>query len=414
MKINKIGSILLSLAIAFGLWLYVITVISPDQERSYSAIPVTFQNASTLTERGLIMVSDDDLTVTVTLTGNRSDLNKIDAANLTVVADLSSIYEAGEYLLSYSVYPPSEVASSAVAVQSKEPSRITVQIAERASKEVPVQINYVGEVPEGYLLDKSGAELDFDAVTIMGPADVVNQIDHAAITVDCEGRTESISSSYRFELQDAEDNPVNAQRITTNVAEVSLMVRIVKTKNIPLKLNIVEGGGATQSTTQITLDPESITVSGSDAVMEGLEEIVLGTIDLAEIDGDTTLTFDIVLPEGVENISGITASTVDVRFDGLQTATFEVTNITPIHVTEGMQVQVLTKALTVTVRGPASQIQRLKANYIAAVVDLEGVSGTMTVEPVFTFGNNYPDVGVVGKYSVSVTVTTGQSNTTSE
>lgn len=414
MKHNKIGSILISLAIAFGLWLYVITVVSPDQERVYNNIPVTFQNSGTLTERGLMMVSGNDITVTVTLTGNRSDLNKIDVSNLTVVADLSSIQEAGEYLLSYSVYPPSDMSSGAITVQSKEPSRITVVVVDRVSKEVPVQIAYEGDVPEGYLLDKSGAQMDYSDITIVGPADVVGQIDHAQITVDCEGRTESISGSFRFELQDADGEPVNAELITTNVGEIALNVRIAKTKTLPLTLNVVEGGGATEKSAQITMDQETIVVSGSDTALDGLEQINLGTINLAEIAEDTTLTFDVVLPEGLENISNITTVTVEVSFTGLTTATFELNDFTTIHMPSGMQAEVLTKSLTVTVRGPSSQIQRLKADYINVIVDLDGVSGTETVEPVFSFTTSFPDVGVVGKYSISVTLSPVQEKTTTE
>ena len=32
---SKVGSALIAIALAFGLWLYVITVISPDQTRPY-------------------------------------------------------------------------------------------------------------------------------------------------------------------------------------------------------------------------------------------------------------------------------------------------------------------------------------------------------------------------------------------
>ena len=39
---NKILSGLLSLVIAFGLWLYVITYVSPGSEETYYNIPVVF------------------------------------------------------------------------------------------------------------------------------------------------------------------------------------------------------------------------------------------------------------------------------------------------------------------------------------------------------------------------------------
>ena len=37
---NRFGSILLSIVIAFGLWLYVITYVSPNSEETYYNIPV--------------------------------------------------------------------------------------------------------------------------------------------------------------------------------------------------------------------------------------------------------------------------------------------------------------------------------------------------------------------------------------
>ena len=58
MKISsKIWTLLLSFLVAFGLWLYVITVVSPESEETYYDIPVTYQN-DILEERGLMIVSE--------------------------------------------------------------------------------------------------------------------------------------------------------------------------------------------------------------------------------------------------------------------------------------------------------------------------------------------------------------------
>ena len=51
---RKILSFLLSLAIAFGLWLYVVTVVSPGSEKEYYNIPVVLEGETVLQERGLI------------------------------------------------------------------------------------------------------------------------------------------------------------------------------------------------------------------------------------------------------------------------------------------------------------------------------------------------------------------------
>lgn len=400
---NKIGNILTAVLIAFGLWLYVITVVSPNQERTYTNVSVTLQNTGTLTDRGLMLLSSDSPTVSLTLSGNRSDLNKITSENLSLVADMSSIYEPGEYLLAYTVSTPGDVPSGAVSAQ-KSPDRITVTVASRVSKEIPVQVSYEGSVPEGYLLDKSGTELDYGTVTITGPEEVVEQIHHAAITVNCEGRTESLAESYVFQLQDVDNTPVDAQYITANVGEIWVQIRVTRTKTVPLTVTVLSGGGATEDSVTITIDPLEITVSGSESALAALESVNIGTVNLADITKDTTMEFEINLPEGVENESRITTAKVDISFAELATATFEITRINVINVASGMKADLLTKVMTVTVRGPADQILNLKQSAITVTVDLFGVTGTETVEPIITFSDSFPDVGAVGKYSISVTV----------
>lgn len=45
---SKIPALLLSLAVALGLWLYVVTNVSPESEQSYTGIPVVFENENSL------------------------------------------------------------------------------------------------------------------------------------------------------------------------------------------------------------------------------------------------------------------------------------------------------------------------------------------------------------------------------
>ena len=169
---SKVGSALIAIALAFGLWLYVITVISPDQTRPYYKVPVVLDNMDSLAEKQLMVVSDPNPLVTVELAGTRSDLNKINSANLTVVADLGTINEPGEYQVGYTVSPPNELLSGPITVQGRDPKRIRVVVAEKVTKDVPVQILYEGSVPEGYI--KGTPELDFTQIKIFGPKEVVD------------------------------------------------------------------------------------------------------------------------------------------------------------------------------------------------------------------------------------------------
>ena len=73
---------------------------------------------------------------------------------------------------------------------------------------------------------------------------------------------------------------VDAQLVTTDVAEVNLTLRIARVKEIALKLNVIDGGGATAQNSVITIDPPTILISGSDALLEGMEQLELGAVDL--------------------------------------------------------------------------------------------------------------------------------------
>ena len=95
MKNKRLGSMLLSLVVAFGLWMYVINNVSTQQERTYSSVRVNLEGESVLRERNLMIISDTDLFVRVELKGSRKDLNNLNSANLTLTANLDGIYDPG-------------------------------------------------------------------------------------------------------------------------------------------------------------------------------------------------------------------------------------------------------------------------------------------------------------------------------
>ena len=400
---NKLGALALSFVIALGLWMYVITYVSTDHEQTFYNIPVALEGGSILTDRQLMLLSEDDYEVNIKVHGSRQDVSKINSGNIQLVADLSSIYEPGEHNLTYSIIFPGDVPTGAVSAE-KNPDRVKVIVARKKTKEIPVQVSYEGDVPADYIMEKSLLELDYNFVEIAGPEDVVDQIHHASITVDCDDRTESIYESLRYELQDEGGDPVDAEWITTNVSEVKVYVPISMVKKIPLTVTLVDGGGATAQTTSVAIEPGEISVSGSEAALNALTELNLGTIDLAQITEDTVKDYEISLPEGIRNVSNLPTATVSITFPLLATREFTITEFVPLNLPEGMAWEPLTKQLTVTVRGLKNEIQRLTSADIIVQVDLTGVENTAAVEPIIRFPEELTSLGEVGSYSISLQV----------
>ena len=401
---NKLLTALLSLGVALLLWLYVVTVVSPNSDDHYNNIPITVQGEAVLQDRGLMIVSGDLPAVSLHLEGNRTDLNKINPSNISIGVDVSGIGEPGRYSLSLT--QPNfltDVSNTAITVLSKDPGTVTVEVDRRISKPVPVDIQYSGTLPENYMADKENRVLDHETVTVSGPETVVDQIAMARIEVDLDARSESLSGQYAYTLCNEKGEPIDAKLIVTDVEAVSLTLKIVRVKEVALTLAITEGGGATEATSVITLDPKVILVSGSDSLLEGLESLELGTLDLSEMKKDEVLIFPIKLPEGVTNETGVNEVKVDVKFPELATKELTVTNIRPVHVPEGLDVQIITKQLELVLRGPKDAVESVKEENVAVTVDFSGEQpGTASVKAQITV--SVPGVGAVGTYLVTATV----------
>ena len=403
---SKIGSILLSLAIAFGLWLYVITYVSPNSEETYYNIPAVLVGESVLNERGLMCTSASSTTVSLQLSGTRSDLVKVNSQNITVTAKLSSITEPGEKInLQYEVDYPGDVPKNALEILSQSDFYVTVE--KRRVKDVPVVVQYVGERSEDYLYDTENAQLDRATVNVIGPASVADKIEQAIIEVDVTNQAESISDSYRYTLCDADGNPVDAAEITTDVEEIRFDMKIQRLKELSLVAEVIYGGGATRENTTVTVSPVSIRVTGSDAALEELgDSLTVATIDLSTLDKSQEIPYTINLPEGVTNQTGVTDVVVNVQFSGLNTREFTVENFRSENVPEGMAAEIINANLTVKVRGPSAQVSLLTADDITVTVDFtNAVAGTATYKATITFDEAFSACGaVMGPYSVSATV----------
>lgn len=408
MRKSKFLSALLSVVIALGLWLYVITTISPNSENTIYNIPVVLEGESILKDRNLMITYQSASSVSLTLSGNRSDLYKVDQSNITVKANVANINEPGTMIpLQYTVTYPGTVASNAFVEESKSPDTIYVTVEKRVNKKVPVEIQWVGTTPEGFLSDRENKVLDYSEITVEGPASVADQITKAVIEVDLSEQTESIDQSYRYTLCDDEGNPVDAQTITTDVAEVRVQVKIQRVQELKLTLDVIYGGGATPVNTKIEISPASIRVTGGDAVLEELGDTrVLGQLDLSQVEKSTEgLIYSITLPEGVTNETGVTEATVNVTFTGLSSKELSVDDIRILNLPEGMEADIITEKLTVVVRGPTADIARLTEDDVYATVDLTGAEpGTTTFKANIVISDAFPNVGVVRTYSVSATL----------
>ena len=408
---SKILSLFLSLAIAFGLWMYVITVVDPESEASYYEVPVVFDGVSMLDSRDLMITSGRNAAVDLRLLGNRTDLNKLDKTNITILADLSRITEPGEHSVKYSISYPS--SAGAIEVLEQDPQYITVQVSRRLTKEVPVDVRYTGTLKQSFVADMQNPVLDHATVTVTGPQEIVDQIHTAAIEVDLTGRSDNIVDTYRHTLCDKDGNPIeDVSAVTVNVSDIRVTVRVWQIKEIPIVIQVVDGGGLTAADITATPNHTSILVSGSEIALAGFDKIEL-VIELNHLTASGTLPFKIELPQNVNNESGISEILVDVKVPEMTKKVIFVSQDRFImtNIPDNMQADIWKGQLLVTVRGRENKLQDVTEDNIVVYIDFsKAFPGTSyyncTIEII-----GVEDVGVVydesteNQYRVLATVT---------
>ncbi|MBQ7817890.1 MAG: hypothetical protein IJ388_03745 [Oscillospiraceae bacterium] len=403
---NKLIYALLSLAIALGLWFYVIAVVSPESEETFYNIPVVLQNESVLSEKGLMIITQDKPTVTLRLRGNRSDLNKLNNSDILLSVDMSKINRVGKQYLSIDTDFPGSFADNAFEVLSYAPDRIMLDIVEWATKEVDVNVEFTGTVPADYIVYKDDYVLDQNKVTVSGPKEIVDKIAQAKVEVALDDQISTISKNFAYTFCDAAGEPVDTELLETDITEVNLTVKIQRVKDLQLIVNVTYGGGATNENTSIVFSQENIKVSGSEEALNALgDTLLLDTINVAEIPAEETREYEIVLPSEVDNLSGLETVTVTISFPDLKTKELPISNIKVENVPNGMVVKDIgTKVCNVLLRGSVWQIDNITAKDVEIRVDLTNATeGTELYKAeIYVTNPSFPSVAAVSTYTIAV------------
>ncbi len=406
---SKVFYMILAIACSVALWLYIDIVEAPKSTTTIYNIPVTFIGEDELADDGLMITSGKDTTVTLKLEGPRSAISQVNRNNIiiTVRAD-SQITGEGHFSLYYEETLPSSV-STKLRVVERSVSTIDVDVVEMLSKTVEIQGQFVGTAVEGARISDTDFEFEQKEVTVSGERSLVEQVDHALVTLDVEDLSSTWSGDLPITLVDAEGNAVDMTNLTCDITEVYTIFPVQIVKEVPLTVEYTSGGGATSANATTMIDPETVTISGTPERLEEIDSISLGTIDLSQIVTSEVLNLDIPLPEGVSIISGITTAQVTVSMTGLTTRVVQTSDIELINVPEDLgNVELVTEALEVRIRGASSTMELVQDQDVYVIVDLadldESAQGTRTL-PAKVGVRGFADVGAVGEYQVVVNIT---------
>ena len=403
MKRNKIVSLLLAVVIALSLWVYVVTTVTPEDSQWIRNIPVTFANEDGLfSDRNLTLTQGRNATVDLKVYGKRQDLLKLSNSNITITADLADVLGPGEWQLRYTVVMPEIVSDNDISIEARSTYEVDVQVDLLSVKEIPVQAVFQGSVADGYVQDP--IELEYDTLEISGPQDQVSQVDHAQVVLERTNLSKTVSDSLTYTLMDADGKEISSDEIHCSVDKIGVMMTVSLVKELPLTVQFIDGGGATEEHVVSSIEPSTITVKGAAEDLEGINSLNIGNIDLSTVPTNKayTGTFNIILPDKLTNMTGEETAAVTVELKNLKEKTLRVTNLE----LSNLKASLGTVSLQIKVRGPADVMDAVTASSIRAVADLSSI-GTSTGQfnvPVDVYVDGFSGVGAMGSYSVLVSI----------
>ena len=203
---------------------------------------MVFENETSLLDRGLMLVSGENATVSVRLYGKRANLNRLTSSNIIVTADLKAVTEPGKYELEYKVSYPSGITN--VSLDKRITPSVTVEAVEFAEKDVPVELVFQGEQQEGLILDQRRKRCSARKRS-MSPVRKMKWTGDKEPNPDRPHRPHrEPGGDFVYTLMNENSEPVDVPHVETDTGEIHLELPVEHIKEVPLRVELVDGGGA--------------------------------------------------------------------------------------------------------------------------------------------------------------------------
>ncbi len=342
-----------SLLSALLLWIYVTGVENQDVEKTYRNIPIEVRHANLLKDNyGLTMITSSQLFTDVTLSGKRTDLNKLKNDEIKIFLDLSGVEEAGDKSL------PVRHDTLPVGVKyvssSSDTIMVTVDKIIDKEFEIAANANYIissaYEVEGAIVTDSESNELR--AVRISGPQKEIDAIASVRANVDFGEIDSTTEAKTNLVMYDSLGNPIISSKLTLSHTAVKVKIPVYTEKKLRLTVEQAYGTFA-EDQINFRISPSEIAVKGDPKVLSKMDTLMLDAINEKQIGLYRTGSYKITIkvPEGMTITSNHSVANVTATLSNSvvrNTVEFPTSKITLKHLDENLECSFKKDELTLT------------------------------------------------------------------
>lgn len=387
---NNLGLKLLSVFLAFFVWLSVVNISNPEITNS-KEIPLEILNESVLESSGKTYeLLNDKSTVTVSYKVRTLDAGSVSSSDFRAYIDLADMYEA-----TGSVPVKIEVRNNKVDSAVPRPGVIRVQTEDLQRKRFELSAYLEGTVEDGY--QEGTVSLSPTYIYVSGPVSSVGRISTVGIIIDVDGANADLSGSAAIQCFDANKNAITLDdRVTLSRSEIDYTLTMLKVKNLGLNFETEGRVADGYRYTGIESSRNSISVMGLKSDLAGVNSITIprSELNMDGASGDKKVTIDLerYLPEGIQIADSSSEITVTIKVEPLEDRIFELSTsqIKQVGASSMYSYQYDRDSIRVMIRGLKEDLDQLSVENLGAELDVEAMGpGTHAGEMTFQLGAAY-------------------------
>lgn len=297
--------LVISVIIAFFVWVAVAMYKSPEESYTIYNVPITIDTENSIvSQKGYVNFWQSDEAIDVTVTGPRYLITSLTADDIIVSANLNTVDAAGVFDLALKVSLKEESQDISISAQSKTAVEVYFDTQCEKQFDIVIDSNVIPDhVAQGYQF--SSAELTVSTVTLKGPETEINKV--VSVVADPQFSEELM---FKTDTVPVELNLEGATAAET--VSVNKYVEIIDSQEYFVKISIdriaqlkpeIEFTGTQTGAVSVSFSTETVNATVATETELQEDELTVMTLDYSDLEEGinsfrVTLS-ELELPEGI-------------------------------------------------------------------------------------------------------------------
>jgi diadenylate cyclase len=380
--VSLVSTALLAVLLAIATWLVVAEQVNPPQTVRIDNIPLRVTGLS----EDLLIVGDLPAAVSAVVQAPETIAVDLSPQSLRATVNLDQL-DADVHRVPVDIRP----ADDQVRVVSREPGALDLELQPRATRSLTVSLIIPDRESLPFSYEISSTPTVTPAlVTVTGPAEMVDTVDRAEVSVSLRGARSTISEERPVLLRDEQGRLVNGPALDPAAVQVTVPIsQRFNTRDAAVHVVITGTVAPGYWISNINVEPKTVTLLGPPSTLEQIGGFVdTVPVDVTGAAGDIVRRVPLAPPVGVSalNERGVSEGSVEARI----TVVPQFSNLRltlPVEVTGAQPNDTISKSpafVDVLLSGPLPVLNQVNADskLVRVLADVTGLEpGSHDVTP---------------------------------